>query len=87
MYTWAMSVVRTPKTKHTKSLLATGFVSVVAGVLLLFTARYLAINYILRNSSSIDRWYKLSHNAGVGIFWLGLVLVAVYLTRVFTKKQ
>ena len=37
-----MSEVRATKTKHTKSLLITGVISFVVGVLLLFVARYLA---------------------------------------------
>jgi hypothetical protein len=67
-------------------LLTIGVIGVVVGALLLFVARYLAVNYILSNSSSIDWWYKLSHYAGTVFCLLGLMMVAVYIISVFTKK-
>jgi len=82
-----MSEVRATKTKHTKSLLITGVISFVVGVLLLFVARYLASNYnIFPNSSSIDWWYKLSQNTGIIFFWVGLILVVVYASSIITEK-
>jgi uncharacterized protein YqhQ len=86
VYTWAMGEVGSPKTKHNKSLIITGVISFVVGVLLLFVAWYLASNYILPTSSSIDWWYKLSQNAGHVFFCLGLLLIVIYVVSIIPKK-
>jgi SNF family Na+-dependent transporter len=86
VYTWAMNEVKNSKTKRNKSLIITGVISFVVSVLFLFVARYLASNYILPASSSIDWWYKFSQNAGHVFFWLGLLLIVIYIISIVAEK-